>query len=80
MGAADVSSASAAVAGLVNLVEFPDEMIEEPEQFHPMHGRREGRGRDDQIRDSESVHRAGHLARFTTYFRWRASAICCSFA
>ena len=48
------------------LVEVSGEIIEETRTVSCC-ARLEERGCHDQIRDSESVHRAGHRARLTTY-------------
>jgi hypothetical protein len=58
------------------LVEVGGALIEEPERFHAASDWKGG-GCVDQIRDSESVHRAGHRARLTTYrtpSRWAISS------
>jgi hypothetical protein len=49
-----------------DLVEVGGALIEEPTRFHAASDKKNG-GYDDQNCDSESVHRAGDLARLTTY-------------
>jgi hypothetical protein len=49
------------------LGEVGGEMTEEPERFHAASDLKSGDAAIDQNRNSESVHRAGHRARLTTY-------------